>query len=639
MPDILEDAMLDSGAAAGLERLALLPFPRQVSLRGAPFRPAPSNFLFLSPDAASGTRRKCFLLAQQLAEEGLRTSLEASSSLGPTQALFTQSASFPKWDKLEAPLRGQAAGREGYRLVVTSDGALLYGADEQGVQYAGATLRQLLQDGPVVPGLEIEDYPLLPARALHLDFKGWPPTAEHLKTVIGILAGLKINTLLLEYAAHFNFPSQPGLAAEGSLTALEVGELEVYARDLGVTLVPLVPCLGNVGHVLRLPAYTSLREHPQYLQQYCPVNPQTLGVVTAMMEDLIAVHAGKFFHAGGDETQMLGSNPATAARAAQLGGRSALYLEYVGKVCRYLLTCQREPMLWDDMFRKMSDAQVQWLPEEVVLTSWQYEGHGGRATPAILANLDRYKRLRRRVWGVAMRSPALRYDAFDNIDAWTEAAELGYVEGVITTAWTRDHPLGALFPPPETAWPAAFYAAERAWSGMKGLGRERFPRRFVVRMFGAKDPAAQSRVWAGFDFLLREHARRAREFFAQDARAAPRGGSTLAFMEAWSGIRAFQEYVRQFEEQVSGSYANLQAGQGDPFHSGRLRWRVLELKNKLPALVANFRQQAARITTEAQIREFVESSIAYSYGRLEEIEKLLAQYPLPPQEWQQPVSL
>jgi hypothetical protein len=282
---------------------------------------------------------------------------------------------------------------------------------------------------------------------------------------------------------------------------------------------------------------------------------------------------------------------------------------------------------------------VQWLPEEVVLTSWQYEGHGGRATPAILTNLDRYKRLRRRVWGAAMRTPSVRYDSFDNIDAWTEAAEMGYVEGVIATAWTRDHPLGALFPPPEAAWPGAYYAAERVWSGLKGLARERFPRRFVVRMFGAKDPAMQSRVWEGFDLLLREHARRAREFFAQDARHVPRNSATLAFMEAWSGIRAFQEYVRQFEDQVSGNYANLQAGQGDPFHCGRLRWRVLELKGKLPVVVGIFKQRAAQVTTEPQIREFVESSVAYSYRKLEEMEKLLALYPLPPQEWQQPVSL
>jgi len=639
MGEAVTGVPMDIGEAAGLERLSLLPFPRHVSLRGAPFRPAPSNFLYVSTNATVGTRRKCQVLSQQLLELGLRTILETSSHLGATQAVLTQSARFPKLDHLERPLRGQCAGHEGYRLVTGADGALLHGADEQGVQYAGATLAQLAEDGPEVPGMVVEDYPLLPWRVMHLDFKGWPPTLEYLKQVISILGSLKINMLILEYAAHFDFPSQPGLAGEGALTAQEMGELEILAQDLGLLLVPLVPCIGNVGHVLRLPAYETLREHPQYLQQYCPVNPQTLGVVTAMMEDLISIHAGKFFHIGGDETRLLGCNPESEARAKQLGGRAALYLEYIGKVCRYLLSSQRQPMIWDDMFRKMTDAQVQWLPEEVVLTSWQYEGHGGHATPAILNNLDRYKRLNRRAWGAATRSPAVRYDSFDNIDAWTEAAEMGYVDGLVTTAWTRDHPLGAVFAPPETAWPGAFYAAERVWSGLKGLARERFPQRFVARMFGAKDAGMQSRIWAGCDLLLRDHLRRAREFFAQDARQAPRRGATLAFLEAWSALGAFREYVGQFEEEVCGNYANLQSGHGDPFHCGRLHWRMQELKNKLPAVVANFRQRAALVTTEPQIREYIESTVAYSYRKLEEMEKLLAQYPLPPQEWQQPLSL
>ena len=629
----------DTGQAAGLEHLSLLPFPRHVTVRGAPFRPAPSNFLYVSANATVGVRRKCQVLIQQMQELGLRTILETSSHLGATQAVFTQSARFPKLGQLERPLRGQCAGPEGYRLVTAADGALLHGADEPGVQYAGATLVQLLEDGPEVPGMEVEDYPLLPWRVMHLDFKGWPPTAEHLKRIIAILAGLKINMLILEYAAHFDFPSQPGLAWEAALTAAEMGDIEIFAQDRGVTLVPLVPCIGNVGHVLRLPAYAALREHPQYLQQYCPVNPQTLGVVTAMMEDLVSIHGGKFFHIGGDETRLLGCNPDSEARAKQLGGRAALYLEYIGKVCRYLLSSQRQPLIWDDMFRKMTDAQVQWLPEEVVLTSWQYEGHGGRATPAILSNLDRYKRLGRRAWGAATRTPAVRYDSFDNIDAWTEAAEMGYVDGLVTTAWTRDRPLGALYPPPDTAWPGALYAAERVWSGLKGLARERFPQRFVVRMFGAEDAGMQSRIWAGCDLLLREHMRRAREFFAQDARQAPRNAAMLALMEAWAALGAFREYVQQFEEEVSGNYAGLQTGRADPFHSGRLHWRVQELKNKLPAVVANFRQRAAQVTNESQIREYLESTIAYSCLKLEEMEKLLSQYPFPPQEWQQPLSL
>jgi hypothetical protein len=619
-------------------RLFLLPYPRVLSLKGAPFRLTPSNFLYISASASTVARRKCHLLTQQLQSCGTRTTLATTTGLGPTQALFTPSASFQKSPLMERPLRGETNMAEGYRLNVTADGVWLHGVDDQGLQYAGFTLKQLLEDSHNVPGMEIEDAPLLPWRVMHLDFKGWAPSAEHLKQTITTLAGLKVNALILEYEAFFNFPSQPGLAAEGALTPDQISEIDLHAQDLGVTLIPLVPSIGNVGHILKLPAYADLREHSEFLQQFCPVNPTTLDIVTAMLEDVIAAHRGKFVHIGGDEVRLLGSNPATLARVKQLGGRAALYLEYIGKISRYLISRGRQPMVWDDMFRKMSDEQVKWLPPEVTLTFWQYEGQGGRATAAILTNLDRYRRLGRSVWGAATRTPSSRYESFDNIDAWAEAGELGYLQGLITTAWTRDHALGALLPPPEAAWPGAYYAAERNWSGKKGPTREQFPERFIARHFGVHEAPRQSRLWAGFDLMLREYPRRAREFFGHDPKTITRNVETLAFCECWSAIGAFNDYVRQFDEAVAANYANLQSGRGDPFNSGRLRWRIGDAKAKLPLIARVFSQRAARLTHEHIVREYLDSSLAYGLKRLDELESLLSGYPLPEKEWQQPVS-
>ncbi len=630
---------LHNEAAAMAANLYLMPYPRSVSMRGAPFRPAPANFLYMSANATVGTRRRMMLLCQQLYEIGFRAQPETSAHLGPTQALFTPSATFPKLDGMDRPLRAQAAAREGYRLLVQSSGVLLHGADEQGLQYAGATLRQLIQDGPEIPGMEIEDHPLLPYRAIHLDFKGWAPNFDYLKHTISTLADLKINVIILEYEAYFNFPSQPGLASEGAFAPTEIAELDLYAQDLGVTLVPLTPCFGNVGHILRLPAYAALREHSEYFQQFNPTNPEALGIVTAMIEDLASIHHGRLFHIGGDEARLLGSHPDSETRAKQLGGRAALYLEYIGKVCRYLISGQRNPMVWDDMFRRMTDEQVKWLPQDAILTFWQYEGHGGHATPAILTNLDRYKRLGRRVWGAATRAPAARYDSFDNIDAWTEAAEMGYLEGLITTVWTRDHTLGPMFAPAETAWPGAYYAAERVWSGLKGLAREQFPKRFVTRAFGIKDPTQQQRAWTGFDLIFRDHARKAREYFHSELKHAVRNKPLLAFMEAWTAIGSFKEYIKQFENDIANNFSNLQAGCGDPFHSGRLRWRILDAKQKMPTVIGNFQHQALRLTHERQVQEFLECSIAYNMKKLDDMESLLANYPLPPAEWQQPVQV
>jgi hypothetical protein len=646
-------AMPVSGqAAANLDKLSLIPYPRHVSLKGAALRVTPSAYLYLSASVSPTGRRKCHLLSQLFGELGVRTQLVTVPTLSAHQALFSTAATFQKMPQMERPLRGEMSKPESYRLTVTSEGALLQGIDEQGLLYAGYTLKQLLQDSLNVPGMEIEDSPAVAMRVIHLDFKGWPPTFAYLKHTIAQLASVKINGLVLDYESYFNFLSQPGLASEGALSPEQVAELDLFAQDVGVMLIPLVPCLGNVAHVLKHPAYHYLREHPNYTQQFCPVNPATFDIVTTMMEDLISVHSGRYFHIGGDEIRLLGVHPQSAARVQQLGGRSALYLEYVGKVCRYLIARQKLPLVWDEMFRKMSDDQLKWLPPEVTLTFAQYDGQGGRATPAILTHLDRYRRVGRRVWGAAARLPSKKYDSFDNIDAWTEASEFGYVEGLITTTWTRQHHHGPLYAPPETVWASAFYAAERKWSGLhhpghvSGPAREQFPNRFVTRMFGVKEPANVARLWGGVDALQRNYSRRICDCFSYDHLAATeqpnttlRNTETLSFWKIWTALGSFKEYVDQFEEYVNGNYANLLAGKGDAFHCGRLRFRIMDAKQRLPSLAQAFSQRAAHLTVPAVIQEYLDSELSYQMKRLDEMEGLLARYPMPEVELQQPLNL
>src|SRR5579862_449704 len=85
-------------------QLNLLPYPRMVNLRGAPFRPAPSNFLYLSPSAPAGVRRRAHILIKQLEEIKIRTSLSSGSALQAYQAMFTQTATFQKSDQMQRPL-------------------------------------------------------------------------------------------------------------------------------------------------------------------------------------------------------------------------------------------------------------------------------------------------------------------------------------------------------------------------------------------------------------------------------------------------------------------------------------------------------------------------------------------------------
>jgi hypothetical protein len=624
----------------GPRELQLIPFPHEISYRGAPWRAPPSLFFHLPAEAYQAVRPRAQALAQQLTAVGVRTQLASTPLLTGYQAALSSSPSFsPHWNSLLKPTRGLCGKVEGYRLLVTEEGAFLQANEEQGFYYGGQTLRQLLEGSRELPGMTIEDGPVLPLRAMHLDLRGWPPTPEYLRETIERLSQYKFNLVILEYERYFAYSSQPGMPAPEALSPGFINELNLFARDRAVRLVPLCHCLGNTGHLLRLAPYKEIREDPRYFQQFCPSHPASLEVFTAMAEELLAVHPGPFFHVGGDGARLLGCCPNCQARMRKLGGRSALYLDYISKVAEFLIARQKSVLLWDEVVRGTTDEQVRWLPSEVSFVLCNYSGQGGRATEEILVPLDRYKKLGRRAWGAACRLPSERYAALDNLDAWAEAAELGYIEGLITTTWTRDGSLGTLLAPPEIAWPAALYAAERSWGGRSHATREEFFRRFGGCLFGAQDRSDQDRLWAVFDLMLRGHPREAREYLYQVLERCTRGKATLSFVDSWCAVSALLLYAGRFQEAVAANYRNLRNGDGEPFQAGRLRFRIEDLRSKAPDLVRFFRERATRISPPSSAEEYLSNQFAYSLARLEELSVLLASYPLPDREWQQPVRV
>jgi hypothetical protein len=199
--------------------------------------------------------------------------------------------------------------------------------------------------------------------------------------------------------------------------------------------------------------------------------------------------------------------------------------------------------------------------------------------------------------------------------------------------------LGALLAPPETAWAEAYYGAERAWGGRGHTTREDFTRRFAARFYGVDDRETQDRLWAVSDLALRDHQREAREVIRQVHPACRRNQATLAFLDSWCALGAFHHYVERFEEAVMANYRSLRAGEADAFQAGRLRWRIEDLKTKLPEVVQSFRERAMRVSPASSAEECLSNRLAYDLARLEELAVILAPYPLPSREWQQPVRV
>lgn len=621
--------------------LSLVPYPRQVHFRGAPFRSAPGLYLHMPSQPPTAMRLKAKIAAAQLSSAGTRTELSSTGSLNGFQSLLTSAPTVSKnWIRSIEQLRRRAIQRDGYILQATSEGILIKANDDTGFYYGCQTLRQLMLSGREVPGLEIEDAPLMPFRGIQMDLRGWPPTQDNLKWIIDYASSLKLNVLIIDYAEHFLFNSQPGLPSDEAYSPQFLAEMDVFAQDRGVLLIPLLQSLSNVEYVLRQEPYREMREDTRYFQQYCPSHPSTLEIHTAMVEDLIACHSTPYFHMGGEGARFLGMCPACSARVKQIGGKSALYLEHIGKVARYLNTRSKTGILWADVVRTMTDEQVKWLPEEMIFAVREYETQrGGGIAAALQVDLERLRGLGRPIWAATSRSISQGRRVFDYIDGWTAQAESGLIDGMLVTAPTRENSSGPLLEPLELTWPGVLHLAERCWSGLKTTAGDVLSRRIAAALYGTQSPAVQEQVSRIYDYIADEYYREARSVIKHSYEQCTRNHHILVFLDAWCRVGTFQSYARRFFDSVAADHGNIQAGTADPFQYGRLRWRVDDLKACVPDLVKSFRRYGERISTEACTEEFLNAGLTFWMSRLDDISDLLRTYPFPDEEWQQPVTL
>ena len=617
----------------------LIPLPRTYNLRGSPFHIPNVGYFYIATRVTNNVRKRWVVLSERLAALGIRVQLPGAAELAPNQAIFTDSARFPKWMHLESHLRGDAARPGGYRIIVNQDGVILFGADESGVLNACETFVQLIEDGPYISGVEIDDYPLIPYRALHLDLKGWPPTPEYLQLVIQRLASVKINALILEYETHFAYPSAPGVSSPNALTTEQILELDSFAFECGVTLIPLISCVGNLEYVLNLPEYAGLREHAGCPRELNVGNPEAVNLLLAMIGDLHGAHTQKFMHIGGDGAILMGHSEMTLKRAEELGGVDAVYLEHIGALARYLEAENIQPMFWDETVRVLSDEQIKWLPPSAIIVHASPAPVTKSDVAAHAALFQRYKGLARAAWGSATISPTAGDEAYDTLDVWSKFIESNLLSGFVATVRTRACSQGGVLPPLESVWPYVYYAADRAWRGVHSAPREQFPQRFVTRFFGARDLDRQSRIWAGLAAMNGNEPWKACEFLSYEMEFIVRNDDSALFLEGWSAVQAVLRLVQDLELQMRDNFFNIQNGTAEPFETGQMRWRLEELKAKTPEVINRFGQYAAAFSSEAPLHEYIESALAYCMRRIDELDPLLSSYELPAEDLREPLPI
>ena len=271
------------------------------------------------------------------------------------------------------PFFAKKIDAEGYNLRIDDNVIVMTASDGAGLFYAFQTLFQLIDKEKgkyFVPGVGIEDWPELKIRGVHIDPHNLTPKVSAIKDDLKLFAQHKINTVIITYGDKFKYERHPKISHPHAYTKKQMREVSSLAKDLYIDFIPVVQSLGHSPNVLVNEEYAHLREGDNNITQFCPLHLGTLELFKEMAEEVMEVHDSKHFHIGADETYYRGSCE-KCKKAAAKRGEIGVYTDYVSKVCKYITSKGRIPLLWDDMLCQ-SPSKVKELNPNAVICYWDY---------------------------------------------------------------------------------------------------------------------------------------------------------------------------------------------------------------------------------------------------------------------------
>lgn len=206
------------------------------------------------------------------------------------------------------------------------------------------------------------------------------PAVDTLKKLICQMAVMGLDTLMLYTEDTYEIKNEPYFGyMRGRYTEAELKEINKYAFEFGVEMVPCIQTLAHMSAALKWPAYYGVQDTGDIL---LVDEPQTYALIERMISMWRSVFNTNRIHIGMDEAYMLGRGAYYDRHGANSGFElMCRHLEKVADICRKY---DFEPMIWSDMFfsyvnggnyhgpNPVPEDLIKIIPKNVSLVYWDY---------------------------------------------------------------------------------------------------------------------------------------------------------------------------------------------------------------------------------------------------------------------------
>lgn len=360
-------------------------------------------------------------------------------------------------------------GGDGIRLERTADGWNVLLKKENMLSRATMLLEENAEQ-PV--GWSLTETPVYDRLGVMLDCsRNAVPKVETVKQLLCILSRMGYNTLQLYMEDVYELEGYPYFGyGRGRYTKEELKQLDRFACELGIELIPAIQTLAHLGQSLKWKAMRDLVDVGDIL---LIDDPKTYELIDRMFGAMRECFSSKRINIGMDEAHMVGLGKYLDRHGYQ--NRTQLMLRHFTQVHEIAQKYGFEPMLWSDMFFRLAsggdyyapecviDQKVaESIPDDTTLVYWDYYSEDENIYNRML---DRHAQLSS---NVIFAGGAWRWSGFSPCNAFSmKLAELAHrscsqhdVKEVLITMWGDN---GAECSP-FAVLPSLQYWAELCWA-------------------------------------------------------------------------------------------------------------------------------------------------------------------------------
>lgn len=422
-------------------RLPVIPHPQQITMKSGIFKINSQTRIILGGDAAkedsfAGDHLNAAL--EEIKEISLKISHEKAIRRFTANYIFLGS---PKSTLGKDFLKSRGGKftpvmkEEGYFLDIDDEGIVIIAESVRGRFYGIVTLIQLItkvRNSLHVPTASIHDWPSLHFRGISDDIsRGQISTIENFKKIIRFLSNHKLNVYSPYIEDVFAFKSHPLIGnGRGALTASEVRELDEYAKQYHVEMIPTFETLGHWENIFTIPEYAKYAEFPG-AHSLNVSNESIYPLLDQMIGELAQAFSSPYFNIAADESWDVGLG--ASKKRVQESDIASVHADHYKRLFAILKKYKKRPLMYGDILLNEPSILTK-IPKDVIIVDWHYYVTDKYNSPAIFKKAGFPLIVSPAVWNFT--GPFPNYlNSFVNIQRLVKEGYENNTLGVLTSNW------------------------------------------------------------------------------------------------------------------------------------------------------------------------------------------------------------